>query len=112
MAYAVKEVPLHPFFRKMRNMYDLAPGQLSPHAWQFMSFFIYQRHKLGVEPRARFVKLPENIRWDIPNEWNLECDTRSCNTLMEKNLTEVDLEHIEWLKGAKPLESKYPLSNA
>ncbi|KAK3033682.1 hypothetical protein RJ639_034561 [Escallonia herrerae] len=35
-------VPLHPFFVKVLNDDGLAPGQLSPHAWHFMSFFIYQ----------------------------------------------------------------------
>ncbi|KAK3017026.1 hypothetical protein RJ639_006537 [Escallonia herrerae] len=35
-------VPLHPFFVKVLNAYGLSPGQLSPHAWRFMSFFIHQ----------------------------------------------------------------------
>ncbi|KAK3007036.1 hypothetical protein RJ639_017331 [Escallonia herrerae] len=46
-------VPLHPFFIKVFNAYGLAPGQFSPHAWRFMSFFIYQCHKLGLNPRVR-----------------------------------------------------------
>ncbi|KAK3022753.1 hypothetical protein RJ639_045618 [Escallonia herrerae] len=40
-------VPLHPFFIKVLNAYSLAPGQFSPHAWRFISFFIYQCYKLG-----------------------------------------------------------------
>ncbi|KAK2997251.1 hypothetical protein RJ639_024894 [Escallonia herrerae] len=68
-------VPLHPFFIRVLKVYGLAPGQFSPHAWRFMSFFIYQCYKLEVD------------------------------------LTETDLEHIGKLKGAKPLESRYPLSN-
>ncbi|KAK3040980.1 hypothetical protein RJ639_029090 [Escallonia herrerae] len=64
-------VPLHPFFIKVLKVYGLSPGQFSPHAWRFMSFFIYHCHKL-----------------------------------------ETDLEHIGKLKGAEPLESRYPLSNA
>ncbi|KAK3011797.1 hypothetical protein RJ639_011785 [Escallonia herrerae] len=31
-------VLLHPFFVKVLNAYGLVPGQLSPHAWCFMSF--------------------------------------------------------------------------
>ncbi|KAK3018084.1 hypothetical protein RJ639_003373 [Escallonia herrerae] len=46
-------VSLHPFFIKVLNAYGLAPGQFSPHAWHFMSFFIYQCHKLGLNPRVR-----------------------------------------------------------
>ncbi|KAK3029539.1 hypothetical protein RJ639_038498 [Escallonia herrerae] len=46
-------VPLHPFFIKVLNAYGLAPGQFLPHAWHFMSFFIYQCHKLGLNPRVR-----------------------------------------------------------
>ncbi|KAK2991304.1 hypothetical protein RJ640_024569 [Escallonia rubra] len=46
-------IPLHPFFVKVLNTYGLAPGQLSPHVWRFMSFFIYQCHKLGLNPRVR-----------------------------------------------------------
>ncbi|KAK3004357.1 hypothetical protein RJ639_018143 [Escallonia herrerae] len=69
------KVPIHPFFIRVLKVYGLAPGQFSPHAWRFMSFFIYQCHKLGLNPRT-------------------------------------DLEHIEKLKGAEPLKSRYPLSNA
>ncbi|KAK3004621.1 hypothetical protein RJ639_019139 [Escallonia herrerae] len=83
------KVPLHPFFIKVLNAYGLAPGQFSPHAWRFMSFFIYQCHKLGLNPR-----------------------TRACNKLREMDLSETDLEHIGKLKEAKPLESRYPLNNA
>ncbi|KAK3014137.1 hypothetical protein RJ639_007929 [Escallonia herrerae] len=68
-------VPLHPFFIRVLKVYGLASGQYSPHAWRFMSFFIYQCHKLGLNPRT-------------------------------------DLEHIKKLKGAEPLESRYPLNNA
>ncbi|KAK3007236.1 hypothetical protein RJ639_015857 [Escallonia herrerae] len=46
-------VPLHPFFVKVLNAYGLAPGQLSPHAWRFMRFFIYQCHRLGLKPKVR-----------------------------------------------------------
>ncbi|KAK3005049.1 hypothetical protein RJ639_015946 [Escallonia herrerae] len=46
-------VPLHHFFIKVLNAYGLVPGQFSPHAWCFMSFFIYQCHKLGLNPRVR-----------------------------------------------------------
>ncbi|KAK3006861.1 hypothetical protein RJ639_016843 [Escallonia herrerae] len=46
-------VPLHPFFIKVLNAYGLTHGQFSPHAWRFMSFFIYQCHKLGLNPRVR-----------------------------------------------------------
>ncbi|KAK3019473.1 hypothetical protein RJ639_005157 [Escallonia herrerae] len=46
-------VPLHPFFIRVLKVYGLAPGQFSPHAWHFMSFFIYQCHKLGLNPRVR-----------------------------------------------------------
>ncbi|KAK2999342.1 hypothetical protein RJ639_022749 [Escallonia herrerae] len=35
----------------------------------------------------------------------------TCNMLKEKNLNETNLDHIEKLKAAEPLESKYPLSN-
>ncbi|KAK3035515.1 hypothetical protein RJ639_033974 [Escallonia herrerae] len=45
-------VPLHPFFIKVLNAYGLAPGQFFPHAWHFMSFFIYQCHKLGLNPKT------------------------------------------------------------
>ncbi|KAK3043581.1 hypothetical protein RJ639_002160 [Escallonia herrerae] len=46
-------VPLHPFFIRVLKVYRLVPGQFSPHAWSFMSFFIYQCHKLGLNPRVR-----------------------------------------------------------
>ncbi|KAK3022882.1 hypothetical protein RJ639_045972 [Escallonia herrerae] len=46
-------VPLHPFFIRVLKVYGLAPGQFSPHAWHFMSFFIHQCHKLGLNPRVR-----------------------------------------------------------
>ncbi|KAK2998280.1 hypothetical protein RJ639_022953 [Escallonia herrerae] len=151
-------VPLHPFFISVLNIYGLAPGQYSPHAWRFMSFFIYQCHKLGLRPRVRvfrwfftictitklvgwyflsqhpkaeanlfphppssnhnwkerflFVKLPKSQRREVCNEWLAECDTRTCNKLKEKDLSETDVEHIEKLKGAESLESRYPLSNA
>ncbi|KAK3012295.1 hypothetical protein RJ639_012843 [Escallonia herrerae] len=151
-------VPLHPFFISVLNIYGLAPGQFSPHAWQFMSFFIYQCHKLGLRPRVRvfrwfftictitkqigwyflsrrpkaeanlfphppssnhnwkerflFVKLLKSQRREVCNEWLAECDTITCNKLKEKDLSETDLEHIEKLKGAESLESRYPLSNA
>ncbi|KAK2996729.1 hypothetical protein RJ639_025520 [Escallonia herrerae] len=151
-------VPLHPFFISVLNICGLAPGQFSPHAWRFMSFFIYQCHKLGLRPRVRvfiwfftictitkqvgwyflsrrpkaeanlfphppssnhnwkerflFVKLPKSQRREVCNEWLAECDTRTCNKLKEKDLSETDLEHIEKLKGAESLESRYPLSNA
>ncbi|KAK3037094.1 hypothetical protein RJ639_029936 [Escallonia herrerae] len=45
-------VSLHPFFIKVLNAYGLAPSQFLPHAWSFMSFFIYQCHKLGLNPRV------------------------------------------------------------
>ncbi|KAK3027681.1 hypothetical protein RJ639_041391 [Escallonia herrerae] len=151
-------VPLHPFLISVLNIYGLAPGQFSSHAWRFMSFFIYQCHKLGLRPRVRvfrwfftictitkqvgwyflsrrpkaeanlfphspssnhnwkerfvFVKLPKSQRREVCNEWLAECDTRTCNKLKEKDLPETDLEHIEKLKGAESLESRYPLSNA
>ncbi|KAK3017999.1 hypothetical protein RJ639_004375 [Escallonia herrerae] len=41
------------FFIKVLNAYGLVPGQLSPHAWRFISFFIYQCHRLGLQPRLR-----------------------------------------------------------
>ncbi|KAK3006397.1 hypothetical protein RJ639_016147 [Escallonia herrerae] len=44
-------VPFHPFFIRVLKVYGLAPGQFSPHAWLFMSFFIYQCHKLGLNPK-------------------------------------------------------------
>ncbi|KAK3002996.1 hypothetical protein RJ639_019415 [Escallonia herrerae] len=44
-------VRLHPFFIRVLKVYGLAPGQFSPHTWRFMSFFIYQCHKLGLNPR-------------------------------------------------------------
>ncbi|KAK3005159.1 hypothetical protein RJ639_017165 [Escallonia herrerae] len=40
-----------------------------------------------------------------------ECETRACDKLKETDLSETDLEHIEKLKGAEPLKSRYPLSN-
>ncbi|KAK3012404.1 hypothetical protein RJ639_012053, partial [Escallonia herrerae] len=150
-------VPIHPFFIRVLNAYSLVPGQLSPHAWRFISFFIYQCHRLGLQPRLRvfrwfftictitrqvgwyfltrrskananlfprpsssnhnwkerflFVKLPKSQRGAVNNIWHPECDTRTCNMLKEKNLNETDLDHIEKLKAAEPLESKYPLSN-
>ncbi|KAK3017871.1 hypothetical protein RJ639_004167 [Escallonia herrerae] len=150
-------VPIHPFFIRVLNAYSLAPGQLSPHAWRFIPFFIYQCHRLGLQPRLRvfrwfftictitrhvgwyfltrrskananlfprppssnhnwkerflFVKLPKSRRGAVNNIWHPECDTRTCNMLKDKNLNETDLDHIEKLKAAKPLESKYPLSN-
>ncbi|KAK3033996.1 hypothetical protein RJ639_033281 [Escallonia herrerae] len=151
-------VPLHPFFIRVLNIYGLAPGQFSPHAWRFMSFFHISMSKLGLRPRVRvfrwfftictitkqvgwyflsrhlkaeanlfphppssnhnwkerflFVKLPKSQRREVCNEWLAECDTRTCNKLKEKDLSETDLEHIEKLKGAESLESRYPLSNA
>ncbi|KAK3014442.1 hypothetical protein RJ639_010087 [Escallonia herrerae] len=137
-------VPLHPFFIKVLNAYSLAPGQLSPHAWRFLSFFIYQCHKLGLRPRVKvgwyflschpkaeanlfphppssnhhwkekflFAKLPKSQRSEVCNVWLPECVTKDCNALKEKDLSVTDLEHIEKLKGAMPLESRYPLSNA
>ncbi|KAK3007571.1 hypothetical protein RJ639_014417 [Escallonia herrerae] len=96
-------VPLHPFFIRVLKVYGLAPGQFSPHAWRFMSFFIYQCYKLGLNPRSQ--------RSEVNNVWLPECETRICNKLKEVDLTETDLEHIGKLKGAKPLESRYPLSN-
>ncbi|KAK3008072.1 hypothetical protein RJ639_013515 [Escallonia herrerae] len=150
-------VPIHPFFIRVLNAYSLMPGQLSSHAWCFISFFIYQCHRLGLQPRLRvfrwfftictitrqvgwyfltrcskananlfphppssnhnwkerflFVKLPKSQRGAVNNIWHPECDTRTCNMLKEKNLNETDLDHIEKLKVAEPLESKYPLSN-
>ncbi|KAK3005032.1 hypothetical protein RJ639_016771 [Escallonia herrerae] len=150
-------VPLHPFFIRVLKVYGLAPGQFSPHAWHFMSFFIYQCYKLGLNPRVRvfrwfftictitkqvgwyflsrrpkaeanlfshppssnhlwkerfmFVRLPKSQRSEVNNVWLPECETRICNKLKEVDLTETDLEHIGKLKGAKPLESRYPLSN-
>ncbi|KAK3027186.1 hypothetical protein RJ639_042452 [Escallonia herrerae] len=150
-------VPIHPFFIRVLNAYSLVPGQLSPHAWRFISFFIYQCHRLGLQPRLRvfrwfftictitrqvgwyfltrcskananlfphppssnhnwkerflFVKLPKSQRGAVNNIWHPECDTRTCNMLKEKNLNETYLDHIEKLKAAEPLESKYPLSN-
>ncbi|KAK2998288.1 hypothetical protein RJ639_024612 [Escallonia herrerae] len=50
-------VPLHPFFIKVLNAYGLAPGQFSPYAWSFISFFIYQCYKLGLRPRIRVFRL-------------------------------------------------------
>ncbi|KAK3037630.1 hypothetical protein RJ639_030407 [Escallonia herrerae] len=151
-------VPLHPFFIKVLNAYGLAPGQFLPHAWHFMSFFKYQCHKLGLNPRVRmfrwlftictitkqvgwyflsrhpkaeanlfphppssnhhwkerflFVKLPNSQRSEVCNVWLAECETRACNKLKETDLSETDLEHIGKLKGAEPLESRYPLNNA
>ncbi|KAK3015814.1 hypothetical protein RJ639_007239 [Escallonia herrerae] len=150
-------VPIHPFFIRVLNAYSLAPGQLSPHTWRFISFFIYQCLRLGLQPKLRvfrwfftictitrqvgwyfltrcskananlfprppssnhnwkerflFVKLPKSQRGAVNNIWHPECDTRTCNMLKEKNLNETDLDHIEKLKAAEPLESKYPLSN-
>ncbi|KAK3019001.1 hypothetical protein RJ639_003609 [Escallonia herrerae] len=86
------KVSLHPFFIKVLNAYGLAPGQFLPHAWHFISFFIYQCYKLGLRPRIRVF--------------------RTCKALKERDLSETDLEHIEKLKVAEPLESRYPLSNA
>ncbi|KAK3024719.1 hypothetical protein RJ639_044156 [Escallonia herrerae] len=97
-------VPLHPFFIKVLNAYGLAPGQFSPHAWRFMSFFIYQCHKLGLNPRSQ--------RSEVCNVWLAECETRACNKLKETDLSDTDLEHIGKLKEAEPLESRYPLNNA
>ncbi|KAK3029677.1 hypothetical protein RJ639_039169 [Escallonia herrerae] len=151
-------VPLHPFFIRVLKVYGLAPDQFSPQAWRFMSFFIYQCHKLGLNPRVRvfrwvftictitkqvgwfflshrpkaeanlfphppssnhhwkerflFVKFPKSQRSEVNNVWLAECETRACNKLRETDLSETDLEHIEKLKGAEPLESRYPLSNA
>ncbi|KAK3032261.1 hypothetical protein RJ639_037435 [Escallonia herrerae] len=45
-------VPLHPFFIRVLKVYELAPAKFSPHAWCFMSFFSYQCHKLGLNPRV------------------------------------------------------------
>ncbi|KAK3010731.1 hypothetical protein RJ639_010692 [Escallonia herrerae] len=45
------------------------------------------------------------------NVWLPECETRSCNTLKEKDLSDTDLAHTKKLKEAEPLGSKYPLSN-
>ncbi|KAK3020726.1 hypothetical protein RJ639_046010 [Escallonia herrerae] len=84
-------VSLHPFFIRVLKVYGLAPGQFSPHAWRFMSFFIYQCHKLGLNPRLRV------FRWFF-----------TICTITKQT----DLEHIGKLKGAEPLESRYPLSNA
>ncbi|KAK3026309.1 hypothetical protein RJ639_040997 [Escallonia herrerae] len=97
-------VPLHPFFIRVLKVYRLAPGQFSPHAWRFMSFFIYQCHKLGLNPRSQ--------RSEVNNVWLAECETRAYNKLSEMDLSETDLDHNEKLKGAEPLESRYPLSNA
>ncbi|KAK3005865.1 hypothetical protein RJ639_017262 [Escallonia herrerae] len=62
--------------------------------------------------RFLFVKLPKSQRREVCNEWLAECDTRMCNKLKEKDLSETDLEHIEKLKGDESLESRYTLSNA
>ncbi|KAK3016573.1 hypothetical protein RJ639_006729 [Escallonia herrerae] len=97
-------VPLHPFFIRVLKVYGLAPGQFSPHAWRFKSFFIYQCYKLGLNPRSQ--------RSEVNNVWLAECKTRAYNKLRETDLSETDLEHIEKLKGAEPLEPTYPLSNA
>ncbi|KAK2999129.1 hypothetical protein RJ639_022923 [Escallonia herrerae] len=114
-------VPFHPFFVKVLNAYGLVPDQLSPHAWRFMSFFIYQCHRLGLKPRVRVldgvlpsVQLPNkwSQRGEVCNVWLAECETRACNKLKEENLSETDLEHIKKLKDAEPLESRYPLSVA
>ncbi|KAK3009557.1 hypothetical protein RJ639_013787 [Escallonia herrerae] len=94
-------VPLCPFFIKVLNAYGLAPGQFLPHAWRFISFFIYQCYRLGLRPR----------RGEVCNVWLPECETKTCNALKEKDLSETDLERIEKLKGTPPLEAKYPLSN-
>ncbi|KAK3001602.1 LOW QUALITY PROTEIN: hypothetical protein RJ639_021149 [Escallonia herrerae] len=59
-----------------------------------------------------FVELPKSQGHKVCNVWLLECATKACNKLKEKDLSETDLEHIEKLKGIKPLESRYPLSNA
>ncbi|KAK3027788.1 hypothetical protein RJ639_042233 [Escallonia herrerae] len=56
--------------------------------------------------------LPKSQRFEVGNIWNLECDTRTCNAMKEKDLSATDLEHIERLKEAEPLESIYPLSNS
>ncbi|KAK3017915.1 hypothetical protein RJ639_002791 [Escallonia herrerae] len=134
-------VPLHPFVIRVLKVYGLAPDQFSPHAWRFMSSFIYQCYKLGFNPRVGwyflsrrpkaeanlfphppssnhlwkerflFVRLPKSQRSEVNNVWLPECETRACNKLKEVDLTETDLEHIGKLKGAKPLESRYPLSN-
>ncbi|KAK3013841.1 hypothetical protein RJ639_009487 [Escallonia herrerae] len=61
--------------------------------------------------RFLFVRLPKSQRSEVNNVWLPECETRICNKLKEVDLTETDLEHIGKLKGAKPLESRYPLSN-
>ncbi|KAK3030509.1 hypothetical protein RJ639_038815 [Escallonia herrerae] len=51
-------------------------------------------------------------RGEVYSVWHPECDTRTCNALKEKNLSDTNLDHIERLKRAEPLDSKYPLSNA
>ncbi|KAK2998415.1 hypothetical protein RJ639_024009 [Escallonia herrerae] len=129
-------VPLHPFFIKVFNAYGLAPGQFSPHAWSFISFFIYQCYKLGLRARIRhpkaeanlfshpssfnhhwkekllFVKLPKSQWGEVCNVWLHECETKTCNALKERDLSESNLENIKKLKRVEPLESRYPLSNA
>ncbi|KAK3007939.1 hypothetical protein RJ639_015022 [Escallonia herrerae] len=52
-------VPLHPFFIKVLKVYGLGPDQFSPHAWRFMSFFIYQCHKL--DGNLTFILRGENM---------------------------------------------------
>ncbi|KAK3017176.1 hypothetical protein RJ639_006246 [Escallonia herrerae] len=84
-------VPIHPFYISVLNVYGLAPGQFSPHAWRF--------------------RLPKSQRFLFNNVWLSEYKTRSCNTLREKDLSDTELAHIKKLKEAKPLDSKYPLSN-
>ncbi|KAK3039750.1 hypothetical protein RJ639_027407 [Escallonia herrerae] len=51
-------------------------------------------------------------RSEVNKVWLPECETRAYNKLREMDLSETDLEHIEKLKGAEPLESRYPLNNA
>ncbi|KAK3022651.1 hypothetical protein RJ639_045417 [Escallonia herrerae] len=81
-------------FRANANLFPRPPS--SNHNWK---------------ERFLFVKLPKSQRGAVNNVWHPECDTRTCNMLKEKNLNETDLDHIEKLKAAEPLESKYPLSN-
>ncbi|KAK3021454.1 hypothetical protein RJ639_045643 [Escallonia herrerae] len=73
-------VPLHPFFIRVLKVYGLAPGQFSPHAWRFMSFFIYQCHKLGLNPRTDLEHIgklngaePLESRYPLSNAQLREC---------------------------------------
>ncbi|KAK3005160.1 hypothetical protein RJ639_017166 [Escallonia herrerae] len=84
-------VPLHPFSIKVLNAYGLAPNQFSPHAWRFISFFIYQCHKLGDPPLFNTQGVLGDI---IPDE------LASIHGVEEEEMQDLDFDAL--VSGSQP----------